>query len=78
MLNNILSHRKGSKPRPEVVTEMVAEGEFNAGGADDGTPPLTVQDLLDSTSLSKADRKGLAKLAAGTSVCNHVAYIMRC
>jgi hypothetical protein len=77
MLNNILSHSKRSKQRPEVITKAVAEAEcFVGANSDNGTAPLTVEDLLEATDLSKADRKGLAKLVQGATVCSYALHCL--
>jgi hypothetical protein len=78
MLSNILSHSKRSKQRPEVITKAVAEAECFVGAAnsDNVTAPLTVEDLLEATDLSKADRKGLAKLVQGATVCSYVLHCL--
>lgn len=70
MLDSILQHRGGRKPfRPAVISEAVAEDEFNVGaGGEGGAAPLTVQDLLAATELTAVERKSLAKVAKGKEV----------
>lgn len=49
--------------------EVVPEGAFNVSVAPDGTDGgLQISDLMNASTLSKVERKRLAKVAKGTSV----------
>lgn len=70
MLDSILQRGRTSKSgRPAVISEAVAEDEFNVGAGGEGaSAPLTVQELVAATVLSAAERKSLAKVAKGKEV----------
>jgi hypothetical protein len=79
MLQRIVGDKSRARRRTVVLTEALQEGEYNVAAARRADPggagsqdggDLSLEDLLEGSSIRQSDRKLLEKLARGVQVCH--------